>query len=189
MSNFSEACNIYLKFSHANRKRNHRQIELWVKYEETVIYGCFKVKLQWNLPCRPRNNNSTTDPGQKSLGMMQHSQLSVISGCPHKTVLPFYLLFFLLRPPPPPHPPSPLLRVQRCSWDGGVGIHVRLKKTQTNVNLYQDFFMIVVEFSRVSLKPGRVRLVEIKHKDIFFRRHITWTGNICFIPLFLCFLI
>ena len=104
MSNFSEACNIYLKFSHANRKRNHRQIELWVKYEETVIYGCFKVKLQWNLSGRPRNNNSTTDPGQKSLGMMQHSQLSVISGCPHKTVLPFYLLFFLLRPPPPPTP-------------------------------------------------------------------------------------
>ena len=98
---------------------------------------------------------------------MQHSQLSVISGCPHKTVLRFYLLFFLLPPPPP------LLRVQRCSWHGGVGIHVRLKKTQTNVNLYQDFFMIVVEFSRVSLKPGRVRLVEIKHKDIFFRRHIT----------------
>ena len=184
MSNFSEACNIYLKFSHANRKRNHRQIELWVKDEETVIYGCFKVKLQWNLPCRPRNNNTTSDPGQKSLGMMQHSQLSVISGCPHKTVLRFYLLFFLLPPPPPP-----LLRVQRCSWHGGVGIHVRLKKTQTNVNLYQDFFMIVVEFSRVSLKPGRVRLVEIKHKDIFFRRHITWTGNICFIPLFLCFLI
>lgn len=183
MSNFSEACNIYLKFSHANRKRNHRQIELWVKDEETVIYGCFKVKLQWNLPCRPRNNNTTSNPGQKSLGMMQHSQLSVISGCPHKTVLRFYLLFFLLPPPPP------LLRVQRCSWHGGVGIHVRLKKTQTNVNLYQDFFMIVVEFSRVSLKPGRVRLVEIKHKDIFFRRHITWTGNICFIPLFLCFLI
>ena len=45
---------------------------------------------------------------------------------------------------------------------GGSGCSCVIKKTHTQMQIFpQFFFVIVVEFSRVLLRPGRVRLKEI----------------------------